>query len=40
MESHQGADAGSLAYRRWLRARGIRYGTIDTDDADRTGCPP
>ena len=38
MESHQGADAGSLAYRRWLRARGIRYGTIDTDDADRTGC--
>ena len=31
MESHQGADAGSLAYRRWLRARGIRYGTIDTD---------
>ncbi len=40
MESHQAADAGSLAYRRWLRARGIRYGTIDTDDADRTGCSP
>ena len=28
MESHQAADAGSLAYRRWLRARGIRYGTM------------
>ena len=40
MESHQGADAGSLAYRRWLRARGIRYGTIDTDDADRTDRSP
>ena len=35
MESHQAADAGSLAYRRWLRARGIRYGTIDDDDANR-----
>ncbi len=35
MESHQAADAGSLAYRRWLRARGVRYGTIDTDHADR-----
>ena len=28
MESHQPADAGSLAYRKWLRARGIRYGTV------------
>ena len=34
MESHQAADAGSLAYRRWLRARGIRYGTIDNDGHD------
>ena len=40
MESHQAADAGSLAYRRWLRARGVRYGTVDersveSDDARR-----
>ena len=34
MESHQGADAGSLAYRRWLRARSIRYGTVGADDPD------
>ncbi|MYJ35645.1 MAG: aromatic ring-hydroxylating dioxygenase subunit alpha [Acidimicrobiaceae bacterium] len=31
MESHQPADAGSLAYRKWLGARGIRYGTISTE---------
>ena len=31
MESHQPADAGSLAYRKWLSARGIRYGTISTE---------
>ena len=29
MESHQAADAGSLAYRRWLLTRGIHYGTIN-----------
>ncbi len=28
MEFHQPADTGSLAYRRWLRSRGIGYGTI------------
>ncbi|MEQ8716650.1 MAG: aromatic ring-hydroxylating dioxygenase subunit alpha [Acidimicrobiales bacterium] len=27
-ELHQPADAGSLAYRRWLRDRGVTYGTI------------
>ncbi len=27
MEIHQPADSGSLAYRKWLRDRGIRYGT-------------
>lgn len=26
-EAHQPADAGSLAYRKWLVARGTRYGT-------------
>lgn len=26
-EAHQPADAGSLAYRRWLTERGTRYGT-------------
>ena len=40
MESHQAADAGSLAYRRWLRARGIRYGTIDTGDLPAPTGPP
>ena len=29
MVTHQPADAGSFAYRRWLRARSIRYGTSD-----------
>ena len=28
LESHQPADSGSLAYRKWLRGRGIRYGTV------------
>ena len=27
-EVHQPADAGSLAYRKWLEARGTRYGTL------------
>ena len=31
MEAHQPADAGSLAYRKWLGARGIRYGTISAE---------
>ena len=28
LEAHQPADSGSLAYRKWLRGRGIRYGTV------------
>ena len=31
MEKHQPADAGSLAYRKWLIARGTRYGTVRTE---------
>jgi len=31
-EVHQPADAGSLAYRKWLAARGIRYGTVAKED--------
>ncbi|MFT7474489.1 MAG: phenylpropionate dioxygenase-like ring-hydroxylating dioxygenase large terminal subunit [Verrucomicrobiales bacterium] len=31
MEKHQPADAGSLAYRKWLVERGTRYGTIRTE---------
>ena len=30
-EVHQPADAGSLAYRKWLTDRGIRYGTEQGD---------
>jgi phenylpropionate dioxygenase-like ring-hydroxylating dioxygenase large terminal subunit len=30
-EVHQRADRGSLAYRRWLKDRGIRYGTSLND---------
>lgn len=28
LEAHQPADSGSLAYRKWLRGRGIKYGTV------------
>ena len=31
-EVHQPADAGSLAYRKWLVERGIRYGTVAKED--------
>lgn len=34
-EVHQPADAGSLAYRKWLVERGIAYGTIPTPSPDR-----
>ena len=30
-EIHQPADAGSLAYRKWLIARGTRYGTVSQE---------
>ena len=32
-EIHQPADSGSLAYRKWLVARGIRYGTVSQEDS-------
>ncbi|MHB1929864.1 MAG: hypothetical protein ACYCUG_10675 [Acidimicrobiales bacterium] len=35
-ELHCPADRTSLAYRKWLRERGIRYGTTDNDDRQRT----
>ncbi len=31
-ESHQPADSGSLAYRKWLRGRGVRYGTTTQEE--------
>jgi phenylpropionate dioxygenase-like ring-hydroxylating dioxygenase large terminal subunit len=31
MENHQPADAGSLAYRKWLLARGTRFGTVQPE---------
>lgn len=31
METHQPADAASLAYRKWLLDRGTRFGTVQTE---------
>ena len=31
-EAHQPADAGSLAYRKWLIERGTMYGTVYETD--------
>jgi phenylpropionate dioxygenase-like ring-hydroxylating dioxygenase large terminal subunit len=35
MEKHQPADAGSLAYRKWLLARGTRFGTVRTESGEQ-----